>query len=154
MNLLKRSGPVALIISVVALVMALVGTAFSGGSAVPGKNGVKSSDIAKGAVKGSKIAAGAVTGGKFFLGKKVTLNLDVVPGSTCTEFDISAPGVTATDSVVVTPPPTWADTFTLVARPALSTPNAVTVSICNVFTGGGAGDPDGAGGSYKLLVIR
>ena len=58
------SGRVAVIISVAALVLALAGTAFSGGSAVPGKNGVKASDIAKGAVKEGKVAGGAVTTAK------------------------------------------------------------------------------------------
>ena len=86
MNRLNRknlsSGRVALIISVVALVFALVGTAFSGGSAVPGKNGVKASDIAKGAVKEGKLAGGAVTGPK-------------IAGGAVTEAKIGDEAVTA-----------------------------------------------------------
>ena len=74
----------ALVVSFIALFVAMVGTAFSVSSKVPGKNGVKSSDIAPrnvktgdlrdgavttakladGAVVTDKLAAGAVTGGK------------------------------------------------------------------------------------------
>jgi len=51
------AGGAALIVSVLALVVALVGTAFSdGGSQVPGKNGVLSSDIKKKNVKGKDLA--------------------------------------------------------------------------------------------------
>ncbi len=86
MNRLNRrnlsSGRVALIISVVALVLALAGTAFSGGSAVPGKNGVKASDIAKGAVKEGKLAGGAVTAAK-------------IAGGAVTEAKIGAKAVTS-----------------------------------------------------------
>ena len=86
MNRLNRrnlsSGRVALIISVVALVLALAGTAFSGGSAVPGKNGVKASDIAKGAVKEGKLAGAAVTAPK-------------IAGGAVTEAKIGAKAVTS-----------------------------------------------------------
>jgi hypothetical protein len=64
----------AMVVAFVALFVALAGTAFSAGSKVPGKNGVKSSDIAPKAVKtsdlgteavtGEKVAANAVTGDK------------------------------------------------------------------------------------------
>jgi hypothetical protein len=64
----------AMVVAFVALFVALAGTAFSVGSRVPGKNGVKSSDIAPKAVKksdlgnvavtGEKLAANAVTGEK------------------------------------------------------------------------------------------
>lgn len=59
----RRPSP-SLLISCVALALAfgaLAGTAFSGGSRVPGKGGVKASDIAKNAIKAGKIKAGAVT---------------------------------------------------------------------------------------------
>lgn len=160
MNLLKRSGPVALIISVAALVLALVGTAFSGGSAVPGKNGVKAADIAKGAVKegkiaggavtGAKIAKGAVTAGKFFLSGQTNITFGNVDGETCSSIDIPAAGVTATDHVLVTPPAGWPDTFSIVG---VAQSGVVHVAACNTFTGGGSVDPDGAGG-IKFLVIH
>jgi hypothetical protein len=47
---------------VIALGMLITGSAISGGSKVPGKNGVKSSDIAPSAVRGPDIAANAVAG--------------------------------------------------------------------------------------------
>ena len=51
----------ATVVAFVALFVALAGTAFSVGSKVPGKNGVKSSDIAPGNVKTNDLADGAVT---------------------------------------------------------------------------------------------
>jgi hypothetical protein len=54
----------ALVVAFVALFVALVGTAFSGGSKVPGKNGVKSSDIAPMNVKTGDLKDGAVTSAK------------------------------------------------------------------------------------------
>lgn len=177
MNRLNRrnlsSGRVALLISIVALVLALAGTAFSGGSAVPGKNGVKASDIAKGAVKEGKLAGAAVTepkiaGGavteakigakavtseKVFLKGTSTQNLPPITAETCTSFPVPAAGISATDHVLVTPPPGFADTFTLTGKPEPST-NNVVFALCNTFTAG-AGDPDGVnGGPYKFLVIR
>jgi hypothetical protein len=167
------SGRVALIISVLALVLALVGTAFSVGSRVPGKGGVKASDIATGAVKKKKIAAGAVTtpkiadgavttpkiadkavtSGKFFLSVVSNQNVGNVGGGTCSTFAIATPGIQATDHVLVTPPPGWTDTFTLVGDPNPAA-GQVIVQFCNTFPGGGAADPDGGGGPYKVLVIR
>ena len=176
MNMFKRrnlsSGRVALIISVVALMLALAGTAFSGGSAVPGKNGVKASDIAKGAVKEGKLAGGAVTeakiakdavtedkigakavtSGKFFLSIKTTLDFPTILASNCSSIPVPAAGITATDHVLGTPPPGFADTFNLSVKPEPST-NTIVFAACNNFNAGGA-DPDGAGGSYKALVIR
>lgn len=168
------SGRVALIISVVAMVLALAGTAFSGGSAVPGKNGVKASDIAKGAVKEGKLAAnavtkaklaedavteakiakGAVTSDQVFLGSVTTLNFGDIAGETCSSLTVPAAGITANDHVLVTPPPGFPDTFTLMGKPAPAT-NTVVFAVCNHFNGGGAVDPDGPAGSpYKLLVIN
>jgi hypothetical protein len=180
-------------IALIALFVALVGTAFSAGSAVPGKGGVKASDIAKGAVKKGKIAGQAVatgkiadgavstakiadgavstakiadgavstakiadkavTSGKFFLSVVSNQNIGPVAGSACSTFAISTPGIQATDHVLVTPPPGWTDTFTLVGDPDPAG-NQVVVQFCNTFTGGGAADPDGGGGPYKVLVIR
>jgi hypothetical protein len=156
---------------VIALVLATVGTALSGGSKVPGKNGVKASDIAKGAVRNPKIADGAVTETKlangavtgaklavgaipdrFFLSTATTLNLGDTPAEGCTSTNIPAPGIAATDHVLVTPPPSWADTFTLQGWPKPAT-DEVGLSACNTFPTG-TGDPDGAGGPYKVLVIR
>jgi hypothetical protein len=69
-------------------------------------------------------------------------------------MDIPAPGISASDHVVVTPPPGWPDTFVITAHPEPAS-NVVTFAACNTFTGGGFVDPDGAGGGpYKLLVIR
>ncbi|MSO41779.1 MAG: hypothetical protein EXQ70_07820 [Solirubrobacterales bacterium] len=44
------AGQAGLVVAMIALVVAVGGTAFGGGSKVPGSNGVKSSDIAAGAV--------------------------------------------------------------------------------------------------------
>jgi hypothetical protein len=54
----------AMVIAFIALFVALAGTAFSVGSRVPGKNGVKSSDIAPKAVKTSDLGGAAVTSNK------------------------------------------------------------------------------------------
>jgi hypothetical protein len=163
----------AMAIAFAALFVALAGTAFSVGSQVPGKGGVKASDIAKGAVKkgkiaGQAVAAGkiangavetakiadkAVTSGKFFLSVAANQNIGPVAGSTCSTFAIPTPGIQATDHVLVTPPPGWTDTFTLVGDPDPAG-SQVVVQFCNTFTGGGAADPDGGGGPYKVLVIR
>jgi hypothetical protein len=161
-----RRPSAALIVAVTALSLAVAGTGVAATISVLSKDEKKqvkkiarkqaNKRITKRAPNLSVKNAENVTGvnsGDFFLSRVVTLDRPVVPGSTCDAFDISAPGIQATDHVLVTPPSTWAFTFTLVARPA-DTPDAVKVSICNTFTGGGAGDPDGPGGSYKLLVIR
>ena len=49
------AGRAALVVGVIALMVALGGIAIGGGSKVPGKGGVKRSDIAKGAVNSKKI---------------------------------------------------------------------------------------------------
>jgi hypothetical protein len=157
-------------VAFIALFVALVGTAYSVGSQVPGKGGVKASDIAKGAVKTKKIANGAVTSakiadeavtsGKFFLSVVQNHDFAQVPASNCTgsgfqsppSLTISTPGITATDHVVVTPPPGFADTFVLTGIPDPAN-NRVVVAACNNFFAG-SGDPDGGGGPYKVLVIR
>src|SRR5436190_3761945 len=65
----------AMVVAFVALFVALAGTAWSVGSRVPGKNGVKSSDIAPKAVKTSDLGDASVTGRKLsanaVTGKKV-----------------------------------------------------------------------------------
>lgn len=58
------AGRAALVVSVIALVFAIVGTAIGGGSRVPGKNGVKSTDIAKNAVKNADVANNAIKAGE------------------------------------------------------------------------------------------
>ena len=85
----------AMVVAFVALFVALAGTAFSVGSRVPGKNGVKSSDIAPKAVQtsdlgdaavtGDKLAAAAVTGDKVaadtLTGANITYGVHFVTGS-------------------------------------------------------------------------
>jgi hypothetical protein len=163
----------AMAVAFIALFIALAGTAYSVSSQVPGKGGVKASDIAKGAVKKGKIAGQAVAAGKiangavetakiankavtsekFFLSVVQNLNLGLVPASDCRPTaSISTPGITATDHVLVTPPPGFADTFALTGVPDPAG-NRVVIQACNNFFAG-SGDPDGAGGPYKVLVIR
>jgi hypothetical protein len=167
-------------VAFIALFIALAGTAYSVSSQVPGKGGVKASDIAKGAVKkgkiaGQAVAAGkiangavesakiankAVTSGKFFLSVVSNQNIGQVPASNCTgsgfqapeSLLISTPGIQATDHVLVTPPPGFADTFVLTAHPDPAN-SRVVVAACNNFFSG-SGDPDGGGGPYKVLVVR
>jgi hypothetical protein len=67
-------------------------------------------------------------------------------------LSIPVTGIQATDHVLVTPPPSWAQTFVLTAIPDPAG-NAVTLAACNNFFAG-SGNPDGNGGPYKLLVIR
>jgi hypothetical protein len=55
-----RAGQAALAVSVVALIVAIGGTALGGGSRVPGKGGVKASDVAKGAIRSKQIRNEAV----------------------------------------------------------------------------------------------
>jgi hypothetical protein len=163
----------AMAVAFIALFIALAGTAYSVSSQVPGKGGVKASDIAKGAVKkgkiaGQAVAAGkiangavetakiankAVTSGKFFLSVVSNQNIGNVAGGACSTFAISTPGIQATDHILVTPPPGWTDTFTLVGDPDPAG-NQVVVQFCNTFQMGGSADPDGGGGPYKVLVIR
>ena len=153
----------AMAIALIALFVALAGTALSAGSQVPGKGGVKASDIAKGAVKEGKIANAAVntakiadkavTSSKFFLSAVSNQNIGNVAGGACTTFDVATPGIQATDHVLATPPPGYTDTFSLTADPNPAG-NAVTLQLCNLFQGGGSADPDGGGGPYKVLVIR
>ena len=159
-----------MIVAILALIVAMAGGAYA--AAVPKnsvgakqlkKNAVKTGKIVNGAVTSDKIAGNAVTSdkiagkavtsGKFFLSVVSNQNVGPVAGSTCSTFAISTPGIQATDHVVVTPPPGWTDTFTLVGDPD-PTGNQVVVQFCNTFTGGGAADPDGGGGPYKVLVIR
>jgi hypothetical protein len=160
-------------IALIALFVALAGTALSAGSQVPGKGGVKASDIAKGAVKTGKLAGNAVatgkiangavdtakiankavTSGKFFLSASSNQNLGDLAGGACTTLNIPTPGIQANDHVLGTPPPGFTDTFGLVADPNPAG-GAVTLQICNLHQGGGFADPDGGGGPYKVLVIR
>ncbi len=93
-----------------------------------------------------------VSSGNFFLSSVTTLNFPTTTAEECSTLTIPAAGISATDHVLVTPPPGWAPTFTLTAIPDPPN-NQVTLSACNTFQFG-AGDPDTGGGSYKLLVIR
>jgi hypothetical protein len=105
------------------------------------------------AVKTEKIARGAVTSGKFFLSVVGDVDFDSIPGPSCNSLDFPAPGIRPTDSVVVTAPPGYPNTFTLEGHP-LAAGDEVEMVACNTFDGGGSVDPDGTGGLYKLLVIR
>ena len=170
MTRIRRKPSPALIVAILALIVAMAGGAYA--AAVPKnsvgpkqlkKNAVKTGKIVNGAVTSDKIANSAVTSGKiadkavtsgkFFLSVVSNQNVGPVAGSSCSTFAISTPGIQATDHVLVTPPPGWTDTFTLVGDPD-PTGNQVVVQFCNTFTGGGAADPDGGGGPYKVLVIR
>ena len=170
MTRIRRKPSPALIVAILALIVAMAGGAYA--AALPKnsvgpkqlkKNAVKTGKIVNGAVTSDKIANSAVTSGKiadkavtsgkFFLSVVSNQNIGPVAGSTCSTFAISTPGIQASDHVVVTPPPGWTDTFTLVGDPD-PTGNQVVVQFCNTFTGGGAADPDGGGGPYKVLVIR
>jgi hypothetical protein len=166
----------AIVVAVLALLAALVGTAVAGpgaGTSAITKAKVKkvakkqinkrlpweTGDIADAAVTAPKIADGAVTSGKFFLSVVQNHDFGLVEASNCTgrpgqspTLLIPAPGITATDHVLVTPPPGFADTFVLTAVPDPAN-NQVVVSACNNFFAG-SGDPDAGGGPYKILVIR
>ncbi|MGH2656081.1 MAG: hypothetical protein ACRDIZ_05195 [Actinomycetota bacterium] len=93
-----------------------------------------------------------VGSGNFFLSSVTTLNFPITPAEECSTLTVPAAGISASDHVLVTPPPGWAPTFMLTAIPDPPN-NQVTLSACNNFQFG-AGDPDAGGGSYKLLVIR
>ncbi len=167
---IRRKPSPAMIVAILALIVAMAGGAYA--AALPKnsvgpkqlkKNAVKTGKIVNGAVTSDKIANSAVTSGKiadkavtsgkFFLSVVSNQNIGPVAGSTCSTFAISTPGIQASDHVVVTPPPGWTDTFTLVGDPDPAG-NQVVVQFCNTFTGGGAADPDGGGGPYKVLLIR
>ena len=161
----------ALIVACLALFVAMGGVGYAALKLKP--NSVKTKNIKNGAVKEAKIADGAVTGGKlangavtnekiangavtgqkFLLSSTTQLNFGMQPGPSCDSREVPATGITANDSVVVTPPPGFPNTFTLEGHPTAGG-NAVAIVSCNTFDGGGAVDPDGAGGAYKLLVIR
>ena len=55
-----RAGHAAFAVSVIALIVAIGGTAIGGGSKVPGKGGVKASDVAKGAIRSKQLRNGGV----------------------------------------------------------------------------------------------
>lgn len=81
----------ALVVAFVALFVAMVGTAFSVGSKVPGKNGVKSSDIAPRNVKTGDIRDAAVTSAKLADGAVVT---DKLAANSVTGGKLAANSVT------------------------------------------------------------
>jgi len=147
----------ALVVALIALFVSIGGIGYAASKI--GTNDIKNGAVTaqklhKNAVTTKKIKNQAVTGGKFFLSSVTTLNFGNVNGSTCSAMTIPAPGISASDHVVVTPPPGWPDTFVLTAHPEPAS-NAARFTACNTFTGGGFVDPDGAsGGPYKLLVIR
>jgi hypothetical protein len=162
MNTLKRRlrPTPALVIACLALFVALGGVGYS---AIKLKaNSVKTKAIKKGAVTEPKIASGAVTSGKIasgavtsskvFFASSQTLDFGTIAGSGfCDARNVTVPGIQATDHIVVTPPPGFPVTFTLQGIPGNG---LVQVAACNEFGGGGSLDPDGAGGPYKVLVIR
>jgi hypothetical protein len=176
MSRFKRKPSPAMIVAILALIVAMAGGAYA--AALPKnsvgpkqlkKNAVKTGKIVNGAVTSDKIAnsavtsgkiAGqAVTSGKFFFSSATTLNFPIITAQRCSGFtgepsnlSVSVPGILATDHVLVTPPPGFADTFTLLGKPDPNS-NTVVLTACNTFTAGG-GDPDANGGPYKVLVIR
>jgi hypothetical protein len=151
----------ALVIACLALFIAMGGVGYA--AVKLGKGNVKTRNIKNGAVTAKKLAPGAVTAPKlapagqavtasrFFFNTATTLDFGLQPGPSCDSRDVSVPGIQDTDYVVVTPPFNFPNTFTLEGHPKAG---AVAVVSCNTFTGGGAVDPDGAGGPYKVLVIR
>jgi hypothetical protein len=89
----------ALLVSMVALVLALGGTAI----ALPGKGTVKTNDIARAAVTGKKIAKAAVKTGKIKNNQVTPLKLDLVkvdgltgplPTASAPPIDLGGPSVT------------------------------------------------------------
>jgi len=152
----SRPSP-AIVVAVLALVAAFAGTAVAEEATTSAKPVTKK--------KAKKIANKEIDkrfpigGDDFFLNVVQDHNFGLVDASNCTwqpgqspTLPISTPGITATDHVLVTPPPGFADTFTLTGVPDPAN-NRVVVSACNNFFAG-SGDPDGGGGPYKLLVIR
>ena len=161
MSRIRRKPSPAMIVAILALIVAMAGGAYAAavpknsvGSKQLKKNAVKTGKIVNGAVNSNKIANSAVTSGKiadkavtsgkFFLSSVTTLNFPIL--------SVPAPGIQATDHILVTPPPGYEDTFTLLGKPDPNT-NTVVLTACNTFTAGG-GDPDANGGPYKVLVIR
>jgi hypothetical protein len=158
----------ALVIACLALFMAMGGVGYAALKLKPNsvktkniKNGavkeakiadgaVSNKKIADGAVSGEKIANGAIGSAKFFFGSATTLDFGTILAEACDARDVSVPGIQATDHIVVTPPPGFPVTFTLQGIPGNG---VVSVAACNTFTAGGV-DPDGAGGPYKVLVVR
>ena len=176
MSRIRRKPSPAMIVAILALIVAMAGGAYAAavpknsvGSKQLKKNAVKTGKIVNGAVNSNKIANSAVTSGKiadkavtsgkFFLSSVTTLNFPIITAQRCSGFtgeppnlSVPAPGIQATDHILVTPPPGYADTFTLLGKPDPNT-NTVVLTACNTFTAGG-GDPDANGGPYKVLAIR
>jgi hypothetical protein len=165
-----------MIVAILALIVAMAGGAYAvtvpkksvgpkqlkAGAVKTGKisdGAVTSQKLAANAVTSGKIAGQAVTSGKFFFSSATNLNFPIITAQRCSGFvgepsnlSVSVPGILATDHVLVTPPPGFADTFTLLGKPDPNS-NSVVLTACNTFTAGG-GDPDANGGPYKVLVIR
>ena len=156
-SILKRRRPsAALVISLIALFVSIGGIGYAAatiGTSDIEDGAVTTRKLHNSAVKTEKIARGAVTSGKFFLSVVGDVDFDSIPGPSCDSLDFPAPGIRPTDSVVVTPPPGYPNTFTLEGHP-LAAGDGVAMVACNTFDGGGSVDPDGTGGLYKLLVIR
>jgi len=113
MGFIKRFRPSpALVVSVITLFVAMSGLAVASFKLKPNsvktknvRNGaITQEKIADGAVSSSKLAAGSVTAGKVAMSFTVTFNGASVPGSACVTESASAPGVRATDNVIVSPP--------------------------------------------------
>lgn len=172
----RRPSP-SMIVAILALIVAMAGGAYAAsvpknsvGAKQLKKNAVKTGKIVNGAVTSAKIADGAVTNGKiadgavsgakiangsvggakFFFSTATTLDFGTILAEACDARDVPVPGIQATDHIVVTPPPGFPVTFTLQGIPG---DGKVSVAACNTFTAGGV-DPDGGGGTYKVLVIR
>jgi hypothetical protein len=99
-DLVKRRPSPALVISILALIVALSGTAY----AALGKNSVKSKQIAKGAVKTSELAKNAVSTAKI-KNAAVTANkiaAGVIPATPAVAYArVSGPGVVTNSKGIV-----------------------------------------------------
>jgi len=113
MGFIKRVRPSpSLVISVIALFVAMSGLAVASFRLKPNsvktknvRNGaITQEKIADGAVNSSKLAAGSVTAGKVAMSFTVTFNGSSVSANSCSTENASAPGVLATDNVIVSPP--------------------------------------------------
>jgi hypothetical protein len=125
------------------------------GSAEIANGAVGSAQIANGAVGSAEIANGALIGADFFDAVEISFDaIGPVAGETCASASpLSVQGLEDGDYVLVTPPAGFPVTFTLTAVPDPAT-DQVRLHMCNHFTGGGAVDPDGSGGTYALLVMK
>jgi hypothetical protein len=152
-QLIKSKLSPSMVVALIALFVALGGTAWSVaansiGSKQLRDGQVKSRDVQNNGLKGKDIKAGALTSGKFFQNTTVSLDLPNIPMDFCTAIE---PGpaffgaVQATDEVIVTPPTNKPVEITIVASTG-----PVRIDACNP-TGGTVDPPPG---DYEFTIIR